>query len=87
MSQPETRRISLDVPEEQATEIESWLRHTNDDTGSHGRLDLQLLAEILLEDAFWATKRPRNWEADFMLQLLRGHGYAPLELQRQGDDA
>jgi hypothetical protein len=52
MSQPATRRITLELPEEQATEIESLLRHTDDDMGSHGRLDLQQLTEILLEDAF-----------------------------------
>ena len=90
MSQTETRNIVIELPEEQALEVESWLRHTSDGadrTGSHGRLDLKQLAGILLEDAHWATRHPGSWEGDLMLQLLRGHGYDPLELQSRGDDA
>lgn len=90
MSQTEPRRITIELPEDQAREIESWLKHTSDEpdvTSSHGRLDLNSFSRMLLEDAYWATKRPGSWEGDFMLQLLRGHGYNPLELQAQGDDA
>lgn len=88
MSQTEPRRISIELPVNTALEIESWLRYTSDEEpySSNGRLDLEGLTRMLLEDAYLATKRPGSWESDFMLQLLRGHGYNPLELQAQRDD-
>ena len=71
-------KIELDIPDNIATIINDFLQfqaNKPDSISSHGPLDMQTLALMLLQDVYWATERPGSWEGANMRQVLEAHGY------------
>ena len=69
-------KISIEIPDKDAALIEGALRVTHDGNfNSHGPLDLERLAAMLLEDVALAVRRPGSWEGANMLTVLNSHGY------------
>jgi hypothetical protein len=70
-------KFTVDVSEEDLKLIERGLLRMNQtDCNSHGALDLQRLAGMLMQDVALAVSRPGSWEGANMYQLLSSHGYA-----------
>jgi hypothetical protein len=70
------RRFTVEIPEEEAQTLENWLSLTDEDSGTHGTLDLGKLAAMLLEDVALVQTRLGCWEASKMYSLLESHGYS-----------
>ena len=69
-------KFTVDVSEEDLKLIErGLLRMNHSDGNSHGPLDVQRLAAMLMQDVALAVRRPGSWEGDHMSQLLCAHGY------------
>lgn len=69
-------KFTVDVSEEDLKLIErGLLRMNRSDGNSHGPLDVQRLACMLLQDVALAVRRPGSWEGTNMSQVLSSHGY------------
>jgi len=69
-------KFTVDVSEEDLKLIECGLRRMNQSDGnSHGPLDVQGLAAMLMQDVALAVRRPGSWEGANMSQVLSSHGY------------
>ncbi|MDB5973305.1 MAG: hypothetical protein JWR07_65 [Nevskia sp.] len=69
-------QIMVDISDEDVKLIQQLLdSFAVDEFNTHGKLDLQVLAGLLLEDAALAWRRPGSWEGANMLQVLSSHGY------------
>ena len=69
-------KFTVDVSEEDLKLIErGLLRMNRSDGNSHGPLDVQRLAGMLMEDVALAVRRPGSWEGSNMSQVLTSHGY------------
>ncbi len=69
-------QIIVDIPDDDVKLIQQLLdSFTEDEFNTHGKLDLQMLAGMLLEDAALAWRRPGSWEGANLLQVLSSHGY------------
>ncbi|MEC9358628.1 MAG: hypothetical protein VX836_12270 [Pseudomonadota bacterium] len=70
------KTITIEVSDEDAALIEAELPDINrGEANSHGPLDLQKLAAMLIEDVTLAIRRPGSWEGANMSQVLASHGY------------
>ena len=70
-------KFTVDVSEGDLKLIERGLDRMNrNDGNTHGPLDLQRLAGMLLEDVALAVRRPGSWEGANMGQVLSSHGYS-----------
>jgi len=70
-------KFTVDVSEDDLKLIERGLvRMNRSDGNSHGPLDVQRLAAMLLEDVALAVRRPGSWEGANMGQVLTSHGYS-----------
>lgn len=68
-------KFTVDVSEEDLKLIErGLLRMNRSDGNSHGPLDVQRLAGMLMEDVALAVRRPGSWEGANMSQVT-SHGY------------
>ena len=45
------------------------------DANTHGKLDLQTLIGLLLEDVALTVTRPGSWEGANIAQVMSSHGY------------
>lgn len=69
-------KFTVDVSEEDLKLIERGLERMNrSDGNSHGPLDVQRLAAMLMQDVALAVRRPGSWEGSNMSQVLNSHGY------------
>lgn len=69
-------KFTVDVSDDDLKLIERGLDRMNrSDGNTHGPLDLQRLAGMLLEDVALAVRRPGSWEGANMGQVLTSHGY------------
>jgi hypothetical protein len=69
-------RLTIKLSAQDAALIDEFLEYAKSSTfNSHGPLDRNRLAQMLLEDVALAMRRPGSWEGANMLQLLRSHGY------------
>lgn len=69
-------KFTVDVSDDDLKLIERGLDRMNrSDGNTHGPLDLQRLAGMLLEDVALAVRRPGSWEGANMYQVLTSHGY------------
>lgn len=71
--------LRLTITDEDAQLIQEMLAALDDgdaDANTHGRLDMEVLARMLLEDVALAWRRPGSWEGANMSQVLASHGYA-----------
>lgn len=69
-------KFTVDVSEEDLKLIErGLLRMNGSDGNSHGPLDVQRLAAMLMQDVALAVRRPGSWEGANMYQVLTSHGY------------
>lgn len=57
------------------TFLQLHLRPGQEDLNTHGKLDMNMLATMLLEDVALAVRRPGSWEGANMGQVLTSHGY------------
>jgi len=70
--------ITIRIPGEDAALIEQLLVGTKNiaaGISSHGPLNMEKLAAMLLEDVALAVRRPGSWEGSNMLTVLHSHGY------------
>jgi hypothetical protein len=69
-------KFTVDVSEDDLKLIERGLQRMNrSDGNSHGPLDVQRLAGMLMEDVALAVRRPGSWEGSNRSQVLTSHGY------------
>ena len=69
-------KISITIPDGDAALIAVFLAATKDVTSSsHGPLDMQKLAAMLLEDVALLVRRPSSWEGTTMMAVMASHGY------------
>ena len=69
-------KITVTISDADADLIRLFLAATKDVTAStHGPLDMQKLAEMLLEDVALSVRRPGSWEGSNMAQVMSSHGY------------
>lgn len=69
-------KIIVNISEADAELIRQFLVTTKDATAcSHGPLDMQKLAAMLLQDVALSVSRPGSWEGSNMAQVLISHGY------------
>lgn len=71
-------KLQVEIANEDVILIQELLAACGDDEGgnTHGRLDLQTLTRMLLEDVALAWRRPGSWEGANMAQVLESHGYS-----------
>jgi hypothetical protein len=69
-----TMKIRIEVSDDDAMHIGHFLDHAPDQ-GSHGKLTMRVLAEMLMQDVALAVRRPGSWEGENMGQVLASHGY------------
>ena len=70
-------KITIDISDEAATLIQRFLDGTRENGNSHGKLTMESLAAMLLEDVSLAVRRPGSWEGANMTTVLTSHGYEP----------
>ncbi len=70
--------LQVEIADEDAQLIQALIASfgEREDCNSHGRLDLQKLTRMLLEDVALAWRRPGSWEGANMTQVLESHGYS-----------
>jgi hypothetical protein len=68
-------KITIDIPDNSAALIKTFIDGTSEDANTHGKLTIESLAEMLLEDVVLAVRRPGSWEGHNMIQVLTSHGY------------
>ncbi len=76
------KTISITLKDDVAENLELLLQNLTSEKldsantfNSHGKLTLNKLAEMLLEDAAMVISRPGSWEGSNMADVLRSHGY------------
>lgn len=71
-----TQKIEIEISDDDAKLLEEGLqRMSHSEANSHGQLNLEKLAAMLLEDVALAVRRPGSWEGSNMIQVLESHGY------------
>jgi hypothetical protein len=70
-------KLEVEIADEDAQLIQALIAAcgAGEEGNTHGRLDLQKLTRMLLEDVALAWRRPGSWEGANMNQLLESHGY------------
>ena len=70
-------KITVDISEEEVGLIREFLAATKEVTlSSHGPLNMQKLASMLLQDVALMVQRPGSWEGANMAQVMSSHGYS-----------
>ncbi len=75
------KRICTDVSDETAATLARLVKACNeshdarDGFTTHGKLSLERLLAMLVEDAALVMTRPGSWEGANMAQVLMSHGY------------
>ena len=71
-------RVTIEISDEDAGLIRQLLDRIGDtEFNTHGRLDIETVAAMLLEDVALAQRRPGSWEGHNMLHIvLAAHGYS-----------
>lgn len=75
------KRLCVSVSDETAATLARLVNACNeahdarDGFTSHGKLTLERLLAMLLEDAAMVMTRPGSWEGSNMAQVLMSHGY------------
>ena len=70
-------KITVDISEEEVGLIRLFLASTREVTFStHGQLNMQKLASMLLQDVALMVQRPGSWEGANMAQVMSSHGYS-----------
>ena len=72
------RTVTIELDADTARDLARLLELFGDGTEetTHGRLTVEGLAAMLLEDAGLIVSRPGCWEAANMAGVLESHGYA-----------
>jgi len=68
-------KIVLDIPEPTLDALNTVVGRCITDASTHGRLTLETLFEMLVEDVAMTVTRPGSWEAANMAQVFVSHGY------------
>jgi hypothetical protein len=69
-------KITVNISDADAELIRRFLATTRSVTASsHGPLDMQKLAAMLLEDVALMVRRPGSWEGANMGTVMQSHGY------------
>ena len=71
-------QVTIDIPERLVPHLQRLVEHCNGndfDATTHGRLTLESLISMLVEDLSLVQSRPGCWEADNMENVLSSHGY------------
>lgn len=70
-------KIEIEISDKEAASIERLLKKIQtDEYTTHGRLDIKVVARMLMEDVALAASRPGSWEGANMRQVLTSHGYS-----------
>lgn len=72
-----TMKTTIEISDADAADIKELLQRANvsGDRNTHGRLTMKRLAEMLMQDAALAVRRPGSWEGANMARVLASHGY------------
>jgi hypothetical protein len=71
-------KIKIVIPDDVAMHLNAFLQRAalyDDQPTSHGKLTVESLAEMLMEDVALAIRRPGSWEGANMSRVLESHGY------------
>lgn len=69
-------KVEVELSEEQMKQINAVLLDSEREKFcSHGKLDINSLVGMLLEDVALVIGRPGSWEGANMLTVLSSHGY------------
>ncbi|WP_046869310.1 hypothetical protein [Microvirga massiliensis] len=71
-------KLKIEISDEQAQTIQRILDSVNDGRefpGTHGKLTIEGLIQMLLADVEMVHTRPGSWEGANMAQVLTSHGY------------
>lgn len=75
------KRICIDVSDETAATLARLVKACSDSNDArdgfttHGKLTLESLLAMLVDDAAMVMTRPGSWEGSNMAQVLMSHGY------------
>jgi hypothetical protein len=67
-------KLKIDISIDDALYIDRFIAMAPDQ-GSHGKLTMKTLAEMLMQDVALAVRRPGSWEGANMDNVLASHGY------------
>lgn len=67
--------LVVELSDEDLELVAHIINTSNADGNSHGKLTLDRVAQMLMEDVALALRRPGSWEGSNMLTVLRAHGY------------
>lgn len=69
-------KITIEINAADAELVAEFLEHYGQQAeSSHGPLNIEKLAAMLLEDVALAIRRPGSWEGANMGTVLASHGY------------
>jgi hypothetical protein len=69
-------KLTIDIRDDDMGAIASVIERANQsEANSHGPLDVEALAQMLLEDVALVARRPGPWEGKNMRVVLTAHGY------------
>ena len=71
-------KLQVEIADEDAQLFQALIASfgEREDGNTHGRLDLQKLTRMLLEDVALAWRRPGSRDGANMTQALESHGYS-----------
>jgi hypothetical protein len=70
-------KIAIEISGDDAQLVQAFVDGTADDANTHGKLTIETLAAMLLEDVALAMRRTGSWEGHNMSEVLISHGYEP----------
>lgn len=69
-------KLRIEITGEDAELVAQVLEATRGNCfNSHGPLDIQRLAQVMLQDVALTVRRPGSWEGANMRQVLRSHDF------------
>jgi hypothetical protein len=69
-------KITIEISDADARDITRLIELANhSEANTHGRLTIETLTRMLLEDVALVMRRPDCWEASNMATVLASHGY------------
>jgi hypothetical protein len=69
-------KIAIEISGDDAHLVQAFVDTTAADA-THGKLTIETLAAMLLQDVALAMRRPGSWEGHNMAEVLISHGYEP----------
>ena len=76
INRPEQLTITIELAAWAASRVNVFIaRHQSQHQNTHGRLSMETLVRMLLEDVAFAVQNPSSWDGHLMALTLSNHGY------------